>query len=137
MSRIDKYEPMGGGFRAPLAAAIVANQVGKIYGVSLNSSGRVVIGPVGTSAVSIKGVINPQIPMDIGRIIDVMTDGEMVDVTLNDGTTTIAAGTDVYVNAAAPSDGNLTVTATGNTYIGHTVEGGSATQTRLVVRVAR
>jgi hypothetical protein len=58
-----------------------------------------------------------------------MTDGEIVDLTLSDGTTPVAAGTKVY---AIPADGTLTVTASGNVYVGHTVEA-----SRLVVRVAR
>jgi len=120
---------MGGGFRAPLNADIVAADIGKIIGVSLNASGKVVYG--GATVISIKGVINPVRAMFAGEIVDVMTDGEMADCTLNDGTTALTAGTDYYVTATALS-GALTATAASNQYIGHTVEA-----TRLIIRVAR
>lgn len=129
MSRIDKYEPMGGGFRALLNAAIPSTDVGKIIGVSLNGTGKVVYG--GAAPINIKGVICPVRAMAAGEVIDVMTDGEMVDCTLNDGTTALTAGTDYYATATALS-GALTATSTTNQYIGHTVEA-----SRLIVRVAR
>lgn len=129
VSRIDKYEPMGGGFRAPLNAAIPLADVGKIIGVSLNGSGKVVYGAA--AAAGIKGVINPVHAMGAGEIIDVMTDGEIVECTLNDGTTALTAGTDYYATATAGT-GGITATATSNQYIGHTVE-----NDRLIVRVAR
>lgn len=124
-SRIDKYEPMGGGFRAPLNAAIPADDVGKIRGVSINSSGRAVLGG---AVVAIKGVICAVKVMAAGDIIDVMTDGEIVQATLPAGTA-LVAGTDYYADATT---GALTATATSNAYVGHTVE-----LDRLVVRVGR
>lgn len=129
MSRFDKYDPMDGGFRAPLNAAIPSADVGKIIGVSLNGSGKVVYG--GAAAINIKGVICPVTAMNAGDIIDVMTDGEIVDATLNDGTTPLTAGTD-YAATAAAGNGAITATLASNQYIGHTVEA-----TRLIVRVAR
>ena len=90
-------------------------------GVSLNASGRVV--PGGAGQTGFVGVICHGRTLVAGAIIDVMTDGELVEVP------TIPAGTKVYATAA---DGTLTATATGNTYIGHTVEAG-----RLVVRAKR
>ena len=129
MSRIDKYEPMGGGFRAPLNAAILAADVGKIIGVSINGSGKAVYGAA--AAAGIKGVICPVRAMDAGEIIDVMTDGEIVGATLNDGTTALTAGTDYYATSTAGT-GGITATATSNQYIGHTVEAD-----RLIVRVGR
>lgn len=128
MSRIDKYEPMGGGFRAPLNAAIAGTDVGKIIGVSLNGSGKVVYGAA--AAIGIKGVICPNKAMAAGDIIDVMTDGELVDATLNNGSA-LTAGTDYYATATAGT-GDITATLTSNQYIGHTVEA-----TRLIVRVGR
>ena len=118
MSVIDKYEPNGGGFRAQLNAAYSTPEVA--LGAGLNASGRVVPGG-GTTG--IKGVICMGRAMRAGEVIDVMTDGELVEVP------TIPAGTNVY---AVPATGDLTATAAGNTYVGHTVEAG-----RLVVRVAR
>jgi hypothetical protein len=129
VSRFDKYEGMGGGFRAPLNAAVPSTDVGKIIGVSLNGSGKVVYG--GATAAAVKGVICPVRAMNAGDPIDVMTDGEIVDCTLNDGTTALTAGTDYFATATAGT-GGITATATSNQYIGHTVEA-----TRLVVRVAR
>jgi hypothetical protein len=126
ISRYDKYEPNGGGFRAPLAAAWDATNKGKIFGVGMDVNGRAVKGG-GQSG--IVGVFIANVAKVVGDIADVMTDGEIVDLTLSDGTTPVAAGTKVY---AIPADGTLTVTASGNVYVGHTVEA-----SRLVVRVAR
>lgn len=127
MSRIDKYEPMGGGFRVPLNFAIDLAHVGVIQAVSVNSSGRAVLG--GAAAINIKGLICPVAVMNIGDIIDVMTDGEIVDL-LDTAGTAVAAGTDMF---AAFATGAVTVTTTGSPqYIGHTVEA-----TRLIVRVGR
>lgn len=77
MSRFDKYDPVSGGFRAPLSVAIAAADVGVIKGVSLNTSGQVVIGGATNTQ---RGVICPSNVMSVGDIIDVMTDGEIVDV---------------------------------------------------------
>lgn len=119
MSVIDKYEPIGGGFRAQLNAAYSTPEVA--LGVSLNASGRVVAGGAGQSG--FVGVICHGRTLAAGAVIDVMTDGELVEVP------TIPAGTKVYADAAT---GALTVTAAGNTFVGTTVEAG-----RLVVRFAR
>lgn len=119
MSVIDKYDPISGGFRAPLNAAYPTAEVA--LGVSLNASGRVVFGGAGQSG--FVGVVCMGRTLPAGAVIDVMTDGELVEVP------TIPAGTKVYVDATT---GALTATATANTYIGHTVEAG-----RLVVRAKR
>lgn len=129
MSRFDKYDPVDGGFRAPLNAAVPASDVGKIIGVSLNGTGKVVYG--GAAAINIKGVICPVRAMNAGDVIDVMTDGEIVNATLNDGTTALTAGTD-YAATATAGTGGITATLASNQYIGHTVEA-----SRLIVRVAR
>lgn len=57
-----------------------------------------------------------------GDIVDVMTDGEIVELT------GLAAGTKYY----ADPTGNGVNTTNTNPYVGHTVEAG-----RLIVRVAR
>jgi hypothetical protein len=129
VSRFDKYNPVSGGFRAPLNAAIVSARVGDVIGVSLNGSGRVV---EGGAVAAIKGVICPTKIMAAGDIIDVMTDGEIVDCTLNDGTTALTAGTSYYSDAAANGDVTSASNAGANAYIGHTVEA-----SRLVIRVTR
>lgn len=124
MSRFDKYDPKDGGFRAPLNAATVAGDVGKVWAVGLNGSGRVV---KGAGATGIIGVICPVRAMNAMEPIDVMTDGEIVEFMLQAGTAA-AAGTRYYGVAAS---GDYNTTATG-TPLGHTVEAG-----RLVVRVGR
>lgn len=117
MARYDKYDPKSGGFRAPLAFATVAADVGTIIGVGLDANGRVVRGGGNTGVL---GVICPTQARPVGAIEDVMTSGEIVDV---DG---LAAGTVIGSDAA----GAIAAAAAGATRIGHTVEA-----TRLVVRV--
>lgn len=126
MARYDKYDPISGGFRAPLAAAVTAANKNKVYAVGLDSAGRVVLG-AGQSG--IVGVLVTHDAKVAGDIVDVMTDGEIVEFTLGDGTSAAAAGT-VYYGVAA--DGTYTATVSTNTRLGHTVEA-----KRLVVRAAR
>jgi hypothetical protein len=144
-ARYDKYEPIGGGFRAPLAADLTFDAAGHFgpKAVSLNASGQVVVGTAGQSGGvgmlvknvplypglgNIPGAVNAGVPIGgaAGNIVDIMTDGEIVSVT------GLVAGTTYY----AAADGSLTATApaTGvNGYrVGHTVEAD-----RLVVRFER
>jgi hypothetical protein len=118
MARYDKYDPISGGFRAPLAAAIGSGQVGTPIGVGLDTNGRV---DTTAPASGILAVLVVDSPKAAGDIVDCMTAGEIVDCT------GLAAGTVYYADAAAGALG------TDNTdkKIGHTVEA-----TRLVVRVA-
>ena len=118
MARYDKYDPISGGFRAPLAAAIAVEQVGTPIGVGLDGNGRV---DTTAPASGVLGVLVVDSPKAAGDVVDVMTAGEIVDCT------GLAAGTVYYADAAAGALG------TDNTdkKIGHTVEA-----TRLVVRVA-
>lgn len=125
MARYDKYDPYDGGFRAPLAAAIADADSHKIYGVGLDSSGRVVLGGGQTGIV---GALVAHGAKNAGDIVDVMTDGEIVEATLNDGTA-LAAGTKYY---GVTADGSIGTTATSNVQLGFTVEA-----TRLVVRASR
>jgi hypothetical protein len=124
MSRIDKYEPRVGGFRAPLDVATIAGDPGKVWAVGLNSSGRVV---KGAGATGIIGVICPVRAMAASEPIDVMTDGEIAEFTLQNGSAA-AAGTRYFGVAA---DGTFNTTNTG-TRLGWTAEAG-----RLIVRVGR
>lgn len=114
ISRFDKYEPFGGGFRAPLDANWNPANFNKALGAGLNAAGRVVIGAGQTG---ILGVIVLQSRKNAGDPVDTMTDGEIVEFPG-------VPGTKYY---AAP-DGTISTTDTG-VYVGHTVEG-----TRLVVR---
>jgi hypothetical protein len=122
VSRFDKVDPFDGSFRAKLFAAIAAVDVGKIRAVSLNASGRVVIG--GAGLVDIRGLIVPTEAMPAGAAIDVMTDGEIGDATETAGTAFIA-GTLVYCHI----DGTVDDTAASGKPVGFTVE-----LNRLIVR---
>lgn len=116
MPRYDKYEPYAGGFRAPLAADTVAGDEFKLFAVGLDAQGRVVKG-AGNSG--IQGAYIAHGPKKAGDIVDVMTSGEIVEMT------GVTAGTQLYGVAA---DGTVNTVNTG-TKLGVTVEA-----TRLVVR---
>lgn len=142
MPRYDKYEPLAGGFRARLAAALPLTN-GSFFGaVSLDANGRVTPGSGGQSGLvgvvvknvargpiyqwnqSLQGTPNPYAPIgaEAGDVVDIMTAGDIVDL----DTTAFPAGSAVF----AAADGTVSTT-TGGTRIGHTVEAG-----RLVVRFA-
>lgn len=123
MSRIDKIVPGVGSYRAKLNAALLSTDVGKMYAVSLNGSGKVVIG--GTAALAdICGVIVCNEAMAAGDPIDVLRLAEVVEFTATAGTAS-TAGTVYY----AGTDGAVSTTNTGKA-IGRTVEVG-----RLIVDV--
>lgn len=142
MPNYDKYDPISGGFRAPLNADLTFTAAGQMgpLAVSLNSSGRVVVGTAGISGCAgvlvknvplyprlgnIPGAINAAVPIGgkLGDIVDVMTAGEIV------GVPTFTPGQKIY---AIPGTGVLTATATaGNIPVGIMAEAG-----RLIVRVA-
>lgn len=140
IARYDKYHPVAGGFRAPLAAALTptsgassANQVGIPLGVGLNSSGRVV---VGAGATGIVGVIVADQNKAVGDIIDVMTAGEIVDLDEDDfdpGASYYADGTTGVLSTTAPAEGENGVRA-GRT-VGDTSPTTGVIRSRLVVRV--
>jgi hypothetical protein len=134
LSRYDKYDPISGGFRAPLAANfgytnsqpdMAHTDLHRMKAVSLDANGRVVIGTAGNSG--FVGVMILGEPKAAGQAVDIMTSGEIVEFTLNSGAAA-ASGT-VYTSNA---DGTYGTTAVGaaNFKIGQTVEAG-----RLVVRV--
>lgn len=116
MARYDKYDGKAGGFRAVLEAALGGADVGVPIGVGLNGNGRVVKGAGSTGVLGVLVVDSAKVA---GDVVDVMTAGEVVDVTgLNAGT--------VYFAAAG---GAVGTTGT-DTRVGHTVEAD-----RLVVRL--
>lgn len=125
MARYDKYDPISGGFRAPLAAAWGdAEGLATPVGVGLDANGRVVAGAGNTGVLAVLVV---DAPMAAGDIADCMTDGEIVDVAgLAAGTVYFAADADGALGAVAPAAG------VNDARVGHTVEA-----TRLVVRVAQ
>ena len=122
MSRYDKYDPYDGGFRARLNVAIPAADAGKIRAVSVNASGRVVIG--GAALVDIRGLICPTEAMAAGAAIDVMTDGEIAEAVTTGGVVLTAGLQYCHI------DGTVDSTAGSGKAIGFTVE-----LNRLIVRV--
>lgn len=127
MSRYDKYDPVSGGFRAKLAAAILTADVGKIQAVSINTSGQVVIGGAAETAVS--GVICPVRAMAVGDVIDVMTAGEIVEATKTGGTA-FAAGDLVYAHGTTGGVGVVDAASASGKVIGRMIE-----LNRMIVRV--
>ena len=143
MPTYDKYDPIGGGFRAKLNAALPLTN-GSFFGaVSLNASGRVVVGTAGQTGLvgvviknvargpitqwntTIQGVANPNAPIGAmaGDVVDVMNDGDITGL----DKVAFPAGSKVY----AAADGTISTTGgTGKFLIGFTVEAG-----RLVVRI--
>ena len=127
MARYDKYDPISGGFRAPLAADWAKADEGVPLAVSLDANGRVVKGTAGQSGIVGVLVVDKTpgtiINKHAGDVVDVMDSGEIVDCT------GFTAGQPAY---AATSGAIATPGATGNLAVGHTVEA-----TRLVVRVTK
>jgi hypothetical protein len=121
MARIDKYEPVAGGFRGILLAdyAGSANPIG----VGLDATGKVTIG-VSVAAVGIIGVICVPGAKKAGDPVDVMQEGELV----NFGG---AAGT---VYTALTTTGAIAAVAADATHIR---VGFTAEADRLIVRVAQ
>ena len=98
MARFDKVENHGGSFRAPLGFQPVAADVGKIYAVDINGSGQVIKSVDGTAC---RGVICLSSLIPQGRPVDVMQDGEIVDIVdATSGVTGFAAGVEVKAGAA-------------------------------------
>lgn len=117
MSRYDKYEPISGGFRAPLNADWLDADLNKIVGVSINTTGKVIKGTAGQTG--FVGVVCLTKKRFAGDIVDVMQDGEIVELT------GLAAGTQYYM----PSSGDGVNTTNTNPRVGWTVEA-----TRMIVR---
>jgi hypothetical protein len=119
MARYDKYEPLTGGFRAILNADWLLADLNKVCAVSLNASGKVVIGTAGQTG--FVGVVCLTKVRNAGDVVDVMQDGEIVELT------GLAAGTVYY--AVASGQGVTSTNATGLRRVGWTV-----TADRMVVR---
>lgn len=98
MARIDKYDPVSGGFRAPLNAALTGAVAP--LAVGLNGSGRVV---AGASTTGIVGVIVSPYDKAAGDIIDVMTAGELVEFGGAAGTVYTANTTTGVISSTAKS----------------------------------
>lgn len=128
MARIDKYDPTSGGFRAALGFAPVASDVGKVIAVTLDGNGRVQ--KTGADGSLCRGVICLSSLLASGDICDVMTDGEIVDVTSAYVNEAPAAGG--VVKAGATGFVNNNANATAGVRIGHYVQ-----TWRLIVRLGR
>lgn len=122
--RIDKYDPISGGFRAPLAADQASTDAGNALGVGLDVNGRLTVG-VSVAAVGIVGLLALTSAKKAGDIVDVMTHGEMVEGV------GLAAGTAYTVNTTTGVLSNAAASAT-QISVGFTVEA-----TRLIVRRGR
>jgi hypothetical protein len=131
VARYDKYEPFGGGFRAPLAAGIVLANTEKVLAVGLDANGKVLVGAQGQTG--FRGIIVVTAVKNAGDIVDVMGDGELVEVaSLAAGTNYFVDGTSGLVVAGTGGNTSTAPVAAGSKYVGHTVEA-----TRLIVRFAR
>jgi hypothetical protein len=136
VSRIDKYGPLTGGFRAPLNAAWNAtsgpsgvSDLNRVIVVALNGSGRLI---KATTAATAVGVVCLSSAKEAGAVVDVMTNGEIVELDANDlQTGSPAAGTKYILDTTASRLAAQGTPAAGtNTfYVGTTIEA-----TRLVVR---
>jgi hypothetical protein len=117
-ARYDKYDGVAGGFRVESAAAVAEANFDRPVGLGINANGKGTVKAASQSR--FKGVtIVDRTKRRAGDILDVMTNGEIVDVEgLDAGTTYFLDGT----------TGELTETETAY-YVGHTVEAW-----RLVVR---
>lgn len=124
MARFDKVENKGGSFRAKLGFQPVAADVGKVISVDINGSGLAIKSVDGTGA---RGVICLSSLIAQGKPVDVMQDGEIVDVDAASGVTGFAAGVEMKAGAA----GIVTNAGTGRS-LGWFVEAW-----RLVVRLGR
>lgn len=130
MARYDKYDPISGGFRAPLNANLDATEdtgAGNPVGVTLNSSGRVVVGGATETLGDepIVGLLCTTKDMKAGDIVDIMTAGEIVEVA------GLTAGDTIWVLPATGAlDSIAPVLGSNKTRAGTMVEA-----TRLIVRV--
>lgn len=122
MARFDQYQV---GFRARLNADWLLADVAVPLMCSLNSSGKVVKGKT-TGQPGLKGLVALGMQRKAGHPVDLMQAGEVLDVVDNDVAGTLAAGINIY---AVPGTGALTITASGNIYVGFMVE-----IDRLIVR---
>jgi len=129
MARYDKYNPYGGGFRAPLAADWPSADLGKPYAVGINSSGQVVKG-AGQSGVT--GVLVLTKAYAAGTVVDVMTDGEIIEfapTATTPGSGFGAAGTAYFANTTTGAVS--TTSGAGTIKVGFTAE-----SSRLIVHTS-
>ena len=126
MARIDKYDPVSGGFRARLGFQPDAAEVGDVIGVTIDNNGLA----QKASATNCEAVICLSSLLEQGAVVDCMTDGEIVDVGAGNNVTGFAKGAKAF--AAASGAIGVTAPASGanGVRIGTFIEAW-----RLVVRV--
>lgn len=132
MSRIDKYEPLTGGTRAPLAADWLVADLAKVVPVGLDANGKVVKGLGNTGYVGVVVLTEQKFANDI---VDVMQDGDIVEFDSAGavaGTNYFADAADNVVKAGTGAQTNTAPATAGSKKVGFTVEA-----TRLVVRMGR
>jgi hypothetical protein len=125
MARVDKYDPVTGGFRADVAVDVLDADLGKLYAYGLDSSGKAVKG-AGQSGIQGVWVFNDK-PGRVGPLKeiprqDIMREGCIGDFGPTAGTPGVnfgVAGTKYY---ADPATGAISTTAAGGVFIGVTVE---------------
>lgn len=134
MPRIDKYEPLTGGTRAPLNVATVPGDLGVIFGVGLNANGRVVKGAGNTGII---GLMCNSSAKNVGAIVDIAQDCDIVDATgLVAGTVYWVDGVTGLLGAGAVGTGAVPAAGAGST-TGSQRAGFTVEADRLVVRVGR
>jgi hypothetical protein len=126
MARIDKYDPVDGGFRARLGFQPTAAEIGDVINVVIDGSGEVQKG----TATACDGVICLSSLLNDGDVVDVMTDGEIVDIKAGDNVTGFALGAKAYAAAAGAVGVTAPAAGVNGVKIGRFVEAW-----RLVVRV--
>ena len=125
MARVDKYDPITGGFRAHIAENFDDTKIGKLYGWGIDANGKAVIGAGQSGVVGVwvvterPGVVGPL--REVSRI-DIMREGCITDFCATADTPGVdvgVAGTKYFCNAA----GEISTTGgAGTYYVGCTVE---------------
>lgn len=128
MARIDKYDPISGGFRARLGFAPVADDVGDVIGVTIDGTGLA----QKASAANAEAVICLSSLLNQNDPVDCMTAGEIVDIGAGNNVTGFAAG----AKAFAAASGAIGVTAPGAGTNGVSI-GTFVEAWRLIVRVQK
>jgi hypothetical protein len=125
MARIDKYDPIVGGFRADVSADVLDADLGKLYAYGLDSTGKAVKG-AGQSGILGVWVFNDK-PGRVGPLKEIQRQDIMKIGCVADfgptagvpGTNFGIAGTKYY---ADPATGAISTTSAGGVYVGSTVE---------------